>query len=213
MLNPLDGRTGGMVGGTVAIIAGALGLVAGNVVAGLLLTVAGAVAVGMSAMGRGRRRPMRTKRFEAGAERRTLEARPDPAELDLSPLDNDGQQLMGRLLESYRALTTLADEGMVDDDVLDDVGDRIRQLHLLMTVDHSTSRIGGRKSRRLHEQVTDLTELLVSLVDTAVDHQAASIAGDALLPVTLDDLRDAMRAATTGAEEIRRLGDPLGLEE
>lgn len=213
MSDPTTKSRAGMVGGTVAIVGGALGLLAGNVVAGLLLTVVGAVAVGVSAMGRVRRRPMRTKRFEAGAARRTRRSQPVPADLDLTSLDDEGRQIMGRLIDSYQALVTLAEEGMVDDDVLDDVAARIRQLHLLMTVDHSTSRIGGRKSRRLHEQVTELTELLVSLVDTSVDHQAARIAGDALLPVTLDDLRDAMRAATAGADEIRRLGDPLGLEE
>lgn len=76
-----------------------------------------------------------------------------------------------------------------------------------MSADATNQELGGHPSARLREQVDELTDLLVGLVDAAVDRRTAALDSDDQAAVALREALGRMRAEERGYRELGELDD------
>lgn len=116
-----------------------------------------------------------------------------------------------RLERAHELVVGFVDEGWVTDEAIERLDVRIGRLEQLLVADHATDELGGRSSDALHEQVRELTALLVALADDALERQVALTDGDDVVPTTLRDAQERLAAEHLALDE---LSDPSGaLEE
>lgn len=112
-----------------------------------------------------------------------------------------------RLIAAYDQVRGLVDEGVIDASVLEGVEDRIEVLIRLLAADVTNQKLGGQPSRRLREQVDQLTGLLVGVVDAALDRRTAALASDDQAASSLREALVRLRAEEQGYRELDQLGE------
>jgi hypothetical protein len=98
-------------------------------------------------------------------------------------------------------------DGIVDDGVLAGIEERILEVVRLLSADANNQELGGRPSGRLREQVDELTDLLVGLVDAAVDRRTAALDSDNQAALALREALGRMRAEERGYRELGELDE------
>jgi hypothetical protein len=117
---------------------------------------------------------------------------------------------MERMDVALDAMRTLRQDDAVTWDAAEQVELRTRKLKMLLTVDAASQRLGGRRSHALRRETAAFIDALIALVDAAVDKQAAEMAGDTVLPVTLEELREALTAEAEAHDELATEIEPRG---
>ncbi len=125
-----------------------------------------------------------------------------PPELDDRFVTSRDRRYFRQLTDAYEQVEAMAELGVVAPDLLDEIQARITRLAALIEADGATSALGGRRNRRIRPYIGELTRLLVDLVDAAVEHQAAALHNDAVVAVTLEELRDRQAAQAAGHDEV-----------
>ena len=132
--------------------------------------------------------------------------RPDfderPPELDPRFTTNRDRKHYKQLTDAYEQVVVMARLGGVDGDLVDDIRTRIARVAALIEADGATSALGGRRNRRLRPYIGKLRDLLVDLIDAAVEHQAAALHNDSVIAVTLQELREREEARAAGHDEV-----------
>jgi hypothetical protein len=112
-----------------------------------------------------------------------------------------------RLIAAYEQATGLVADGIIDESVLAGIEERILEVVRLLSADANNQELGGRPSARLREQVDELTDLLVGLVDAAVDRRTAALDSDNQAALALREALGRMRAEERGYRELGELDD------
>jgi hypothetical protein len=112
-----------------------------------------------------------------------------------------------RLIAAYEHARSLVAGGIIDDSVLVGIEERILEVVRLLSADASNQELGGRPSARLRDQVDELTDLLVGLVDAAVDRRTAALDSDNQAALSLREALGRMRAEERGYRELGELDD------
>lgn len=112
-----------------------------------------------------------------------------------------------RLITAYDQAQGLVADGIIDKSVLAGIEERILEVAQLLSADASNQELGGRPSDRLRDQVDELTELLVGLVDAAVDRRTAALDSDNQAALALREALGRMRAEERGYRELGELDD------
>jgi len=112
-----------------------------------------------------------------------------------------------RLIAAYEQATSLVADGIIDESVLAGIEERILEVVRLLSADANNQELGGRPSARLREQVDELTDLLVGLVDAAVDRRTAALDSDNQAALALREALGRMRAEERGYRELGELDD------
>lgn len=107
-----------------------------------------------------------------------------------------------RLTDAYAQVAAMADLGVVSPELHEEIQSRIYRVAALIEADGATSSLGGKRNRRIRPYIGELTDLLVDLVDAAVEHQAAALYNDTYVSVTLKELEERQRARATGHDEV-----------
>lgn len=107
-----------------------------------------------------------------------------------------------RLLAAYQQAQALVNEKIIEASVLRGVHERIESLTSLMAADANNQRLGGQVSRDLRAQIDELTDLLVGLVDAALDRQTAALDADNQAAASLREALGRMRAEEQGYREV-----------
>jgi len=112
-----------------------------------------------------------------------------------------------RLITAYEQARSLVADGTIDDGVLAGIEERILEVVRLLSADVNNQELGGRPSARLREQVNELTDLLVGLVDAALDRSSAALDSDNQAALALREALGRMRAEERGYRELGELDD------
>jgi hypothetical protein len=112
-----------------------------------------------------------------------------------------------RLITAYEQAQSLVGDGIIDSNVLTGIDERILEVVRLLSADASNQELGGRPSARLRDQVDELTDLLVGLVDAAVDRRTAALDSDNQAALALREALGRMRAEERGYRELGELDD------
>lgn len=118
-------------------------------------------------------------------------------------LSGSDRRLWQRLDAARNAMAEMHQSGIIDGDVVDAVDRRIERLAVLIRADSASVQLGGRKSTLLRDAIERLTDVMVQLIDAAVEHEAAVIDSEDVVPIRLSDLRDLLAARADGYREIR----------
>ena len=125
-----------------------------------------------------------------------------PPALDKRFVNSRDEQYYQRLVDAYTQVEAMVDLGVVADDLHREIQDRITRVAALIEADGATSSLGGRRNRRIRPYIGELTDLLVDLVDAAVEHQAAALYNDSVVSVTLQELKERHSARAAGHDEV-----------
>ncbi len=125
-----------------------------------------------------------------------------PPELNPTFTTSRDRKHYKQLTDAYQQVVVMARLGVVDGDLVDDIRTRIARVAALIEADGATSSLGGRRSRRLRPYIGKLRDLLVDLIDAAVEHQAAALHNDSVIAVTLQELREREEARAAGHDEV-----------
>ena len=125
-----------------------------------------------------------------------------PPSLDARFVNGRDRSYYQRLVDAYTQVEAMVALGVVADDLHIAIQERITRVAALIQADGATSRLGGRRNRRIRPYIGELTDLMVDLVDAAVEHQAAALHNDALVMVTLEELKERQRARAAGHDEV-----------
>ena len=112
-----------------------------------------------------------------------------------------------RLIAANEQAKGLVADGVIDARVLAGIDQRIVEVIHLLSADATNQELGGHPSARLREQVDELTDLLVGLVDAAVDRRTAALDSDDQAAVALREALGRMRAEERGYRELAELDD------
>lgn len=112
-----------------------------------------------------------------------------------------------RLIAAYEQARTLVADGIIDEGVLAGIEERILEVIRLLSADVTNQELGGRPSARLREQASELTDLLVKLVDAALDRSSAAMDSDNQVALALREALGRMRAEEKGYRELGELDD------
>ena len=112
-----------------------------------------------------------------------------------------------RLITAYEQAQSLVTDGIVDNGVLTGIEERILEVVRLLSADVNNQELGGHPSARLREQVNELTDLLVGLVDAALDRSSAALDSDNQAALALREALGRMRAEERGYRELGELDD------
>ena len=112
-----------------------------------------------------------------------------------------------RLIAANEQAKGLVADGVIDARVLAGIDQRIVEVIHLLSADATNQELGGQPSARLREQVDELTDLLVGLVDAAVDRRTAALDSDDQAAVALREALGRMRAEERGYRELGELDD------
>ncbi|HUP14442.1 MAG TPA: hypothetical protein VM848_00040 [Acidimicrobiia bacterium] len=112
-----------------------------------------------------------------------------------------------RLIAANEQAKGLVADGVIDDRALAGIDQRIVEVIHLLAADATNQELGGRPSARLREQVDELTDLLVGLVDAAVDRRTAALDSDNQAALALREALGRMRAEERGYRELGELDD------
>ena len=112
-----------------------------------------------------------------------------------------------RLIAANEQAKGLVADGVLDDRVLAGIDQRIVEVIRLLSADATNQELGGHPSARLREQVDELTDLLVGLVDAAVDRRTAALDSDDQAALALREALGRMRAEERGYRELGELDD------
>lgn len=112
-----------------------------------------------------------------------------------------------RLIAANEQAKSLVADGVIDDSVLAGIDQRIIEVVRLLSADASNQELGGLPSARLRDQVDELTDLLVGLVDAAVDRRTAALDSDNQAALALREALGRMRAEERGYRELGELDD------
>ena len=112
-----------------------------------------------------------------------------------------------RLLAAYEQARGMVADGMIDSSVLTGIEERIIEVARLLSADVTNQELGGRRSGRLRDQVDELTDLLVGLVDAAVDRRTAALDSDNQAALALREALGRMRAEERGYRELGELDE------
>lgn len=145
------------------------------------------------------------RRRATGTGRPTRAQRRDAKRLKaLQRLPEDAREAWVNLDQAQGLLFELAARGWVDNKAVFSLAEETDRLRDLLEVDAQTDQVGGAPSTNLRDRVIQLRDLVVALCDEAVEHQTEQ--GGTVLPVTLQDAHDRMRAEG----EARRMVDGIG---
>ena len=125
-----------------------------------------------------------------------------PPDLDPRYLTSRDRNYYRRLADAYEQVAKMSDLGLVAEDLLEEIRRRITRVAILIDADGTTTALGGRRSNRLRRYMGDLTDLMVDLVDAAVDHQTAALYNDSVVSVTLRELEQRHTARGAGHDEV-----------
>lgn len=112
-----------------------------------------------------------------------------------------------RLIAAYEQARSLVADDIIDDSDLAGIDERILEVVRLLSADASNQDLGGRPSARLRDQADELTDLLVGLVDAAVDRRTAALDSDNQAALGLREALGRMRAEERGYRELGELDD------
>ena len=112
-----------------------------------------------------------------------------------------------RLMTAHEQAKNLVAEGVIDEIVLEGIEERIAEVIRLLSADITNQELGGHPSARLRDQVDELTDLLVGLVDAALDRRTAALDSDNQAATALREALGRMRAEERGYREIGELDD------
>ena len=112
-----------------------------------------------------------------------------------------------RLITAYEQAQIMVSDGIIDNAVLTGIEERILEAVRLLSADVTNEELGGRPSSRLRDQVDELTNLLVGLVDAAVDRRTAALDSDNQAALALREALGRMRAEERGYRELGELDD------
>ena len=112
-----------------------------------------------------------------------------------------------RLIAAYEQARSLVADDIIDDSDLAGIDERILEVVRLLSADASNQDLGGRPSARLRDQFDELTDLLVGLVDAAVDRRTAALDSDNQAALGLREALGRMRAEERGYRELGELDD------
>ena len=112
-----------------------------------------------------------------------------------------------RLMNAHEQAKNLVAEGVIDGSVLEGIEERIAEVIRLLSADITNQELGGHPSARLGDQVDELTDLLVGLVDAALDRRTAALDSDNQAAAALREALGRMRAEERGYREIGELDD------
>ena len=112
-----------------------------------------------------------------------------------------------RLIAANEQAKSLVADGIIDHSVLAGIDERIVEVVRLLSADASNQELGGLPSARLRDQVDELTDLLVGLVDAAVDRRTAALDSDNQAALALREALGRMRAEERGYRELGELDD------
>ena len=118
-------------------------------------------------------------------------------------LSASDRRLWQRLDGARDAMAEMHRSGIIDGDVVEAVDKRIQRLAVLIRADSASVQLGGRKSTLLRDGIERLTDVIVQLIDAAVEHEAAVIDSQDVVPIRLNDLRDLFAARAEGYREIK----------
>ncbi|MBA3362689.1 MAG: hypothetical protein H0T94_14730 [Acidimicrobiia bacterium] len=136
-----------------------------------------------------------------------LRRKPADVEAPLADLPLTVRPEYRRLQTAHDQVTSLVTQGLIDENVMSGVDDRIKELIRLHDADVSNQELGGQPSRRLREQVDQLTDLLVGLADAALDRRSAALDSDDQAASSLREALGRMRAEERGYRELDELED------
>ncbi|MDJ0961197.1 MAG: hypothetical protein QNJ88_11090 [Acidimicrobiia bacterium] len=125
-----------------------------------------------------------------------------PPPLDARFVNGRDRKYYQGLIDAYSQVAAMVDLGVVADDLHRAIQERITRVAALIEADGATSRLGGRRNRRIRPYIGELTDLLVDLVDAAVEHQAAALHNDSVVSVALEELRARHAARAAGHDEV-----------
>ena len=112
-----------------------------------------------------------------------------------------------RLMTAHEQAKSLVAEEIIDESVLEGIEERIAEVIRLLSADITNQELGGRPSARLRGQVDELTDLLVDLVDAALDRRTAALDSDDQAAAALREALGRMRAEERGYREIGELDE------
>jgi uncharacterized membrane protein len=112
-----------------------------------------------------------------------------------------------RLMTAHEQAKNLVAEGIIDESVLEGIEERIDEVIRLLSADITNQELGGHPSAPLRDQVDELTDLLVGLVDAALDRRTAALDSDDQAAAALREALGRMRAEERGYREIGELDD------
>jgi hypothetical protein len=112
-----------------------------------------------------------------------------------------------RLIAAYEQARSRVADGIIDEGVLTGIEERILEVVRLLSADVTNQELGGRPSARLREQVNELTDLLVGLVDAALDRSSAALDSNNQAALALREALGRMRAEERGYRELGELDD------
>jgi hypothetical protein len=133
------------------------------------------------------------------ARRRRTES---PSPKAKHPLPKQVRSSHDRLVKAYDDACRMAEAGVIETSSLRGVGSRIDELGRLLSADVHNQTMGGQSSNRLREQVEELTDLLVGLVDAAVDRRTAALDNEKSSATALREALERMRAEEGGHREV-----------
>ena len=117
-------------------------------------------------------------------------------------LSGKDRDLWSGLTEARDTVARMCDEGIVSEEVLGLVNGRFARLELLLRADVASLRLGGRKSDRLRAEIESFRDLLVELIDAAVEHQSALLDSVDIAPIVLAELTEWLRSHTQARREL-----------
>lgn len=126
----------------------------------------------------------------------------EPPVLDDRFVNGRDRRYFKQLTDAYTQVAAMSDLGVISEDLLDEIQDRIERAAALIEADGATSALGGRRNRRIRPYVGELTKLMVDLVDAAVQHQAEALHNDVVVSVTLKELKERHAARAAGHREV-----------
>lgn len=112
-----------------------------------------------------------------------------------------------RLTAAYEQARSLVADGIIDNGVLVGIEERILEVVRLLSADVTNQELGGVPSARLRDQVDELIDLLVGLVDAALDRRTAALDSDNQAAVALREALGRMRAEERGYRELGELDE------
>jgi hypothetical protein len=139
--------------------------------------------------------------------RRTSTAEDPKAEQPRIEIPAELRSSYRRLIAANEQAKSLVADGVIDESVLAGIDERIVEVIHLLSADATNQELGGRPSTRLRDQVDELTELLVGLVDAAVDRRTAALDSDNQAALALREALGRMRAEERGYRELGELDE------
>ena len=202
--NSIRGKLVGLAAASSVLWAGFWGLVtwnvftdntgAGAVIGGIASAIAALLPAAMLYF---RRRP-------SGVEQPETE---EPLNNVLAKIPAEVRPGFRRLITAYEQAQIMVSDGIIDNAVLTGIEERILEAVRLLSADVTNEELGGRPSSRLRDQVDELTNLLVGLVDAAVDRRTAALDSDNQAALALREALGRMRAEERGYRELGELDE------